>query len=95
MRCRYFLIKQCVIPSKSKNSILISNTFQNILDEFNRKPNKKSVDKGSEFYNRLMKSLIEKSHIEMCSAHNEGKFVAAERLIKILKNKIYKYLTSL
>ena len=42
-----------------------------------------------------MKSLIEKSHIEMCSAHNEGKFVAAERLIKILKNKIYKYLTSL
>ena len=27
--------------------------------------------------------------------HNEGKSVLAERLIRILKNKIYKYMTSI
>ena len=30
----------------------------------------------------------------MYSAHNEGKSVIAERFIRTLKNKIYKYLTS-
>ena len=31
----------------------------------------------------------------MYSTHNEGKFVVTERFIKTLKNKIYKYLTSI
>ena len=31
----------------------------------------------------------------MYSTHNEGKSVVAERLIKTLKNKIYKYMTSI
>ena len=30
----------------------------------------------------------------MYSAHNEGKSVVAERLIRSLRNKIYKYITS-
>ena len=32
---------------------------------------------------------------EMCSAHNEGKSVIAERFIRTLRNKIYKYMTSI
>ena len=43
-----------------------------------RKPNKILVDKGSEFFHRSMKSLLEKNDIEMYSAHNEGKSVVAE-----------------
>ena len=39
-----------------KKGITITNAFQNILDESNRKPNKIWVDKGSDFYNRSMKS---------------------------------------
>ena len=31
----------------------------------------------------------------MYSTHNEGKSVVAERFIRILKNKIYKYMTSI
>ena len=42
-----------------------------------------------------MKSWLEKNAIEMYSAHNEGKSIVAERFIKILKNKISKYMTSL
>ena len=38
-----------VIPLKDKKGITITNAFQKILDESNRKPNKIWVDKGSEF----------------------------------------------
>ena len=33
--------------------------------------------------------------IEICSRHNEGKSVVAERFIRALKTKIYKYMTSI
>ena len=58
------------------------------MNESNRKPNKIWVDKGSEFYNRSMKSLLEKNAIEMYSMHNGGKSVVAERFIGTLKNKV-------
>ena len=31
----------------------------------------------------------------MCSIHNDGKSVVAERFIRALKNKIYKHITSI
>ena len=40
-----------------------------------------------------MKSWLEKNDIEMYSVHNEGKSVVAERFVRTLKNKIYKYMT--
>ena len=83
-----------VIPLKDKEGIIITKTFKKILDESNRKPYKIWVDEGNEFYNRTMKSWLEKNDIEIYSTHNEGKSVAAERFIKTLKNKIYKYMTS-
>ena len=42
-----------------------------------------------------MKSWLEQNAIEMNSTHNEGKSVITERFIRILKNKIYKYITSI
>ena len=65
------------------------------MDESNRKPNKVWVDKGSEFYNRSMKSWLVKIDIEMYSTHNEGKSVVVERFVITLKNKIFKYMTSI
>ena len=78
---------------KSIKQITITNAFQNIFNESKRKPNKIREDKGSEFCNRLMKSYLLNSDREMFSTHKEGKSVIAERLIRILKNKIYKYMT--
>ena len=49
-----------VVPLKDKKVITIVNAFQKILDDSKRKPNKIWVDKGSEFYNRSMKSCLEK-----------------------------------
>ena len=59
-----------------------------------RKANKIWLDKVSEFYNRSMKSFLQNDDIEMYSTHNKGKSVVAERFIRTLKNKIYKYMTS-
>ena len=41
-----------------------------------------------------MKSRLDKNKIEMYSTHNERKSVITERFIRILVNKIYKYMTS-
>ena len=54
-----------VIPLKDKRGIAITNALQKILDKSNRKPNRKWVDKGSEFHNRSTKSHLEKDAIEM------------------------------
>ena len=78
-----------VVPLKDKKGISFVNEFQSILNKSNKKPNKILVDKGSEFYNRSMKSWLENNDIEMYSTHNEGKSVAAERFIRTIKNNIY------
>ena len=84
-----------VVPLKNKKGVSIVNAFQSILNKSNRKPNKIWVDKGSEFYNRSMKSWLGKNDIEMYSTRNERKSVVAERFIRTIKNKIYKHMTSI
>ena len=85
-----------VVPLKDKKGVTITNAFQKILKESNRrKPNKIWVDKGSEFYNNSFKKWLKDNDIEMYSIHNEGKSVVAERFIRTLKTKIYKYMTSI
>ena len=83
------------IPLKDKKGITITNDFQKILNESNRKLNKIWVDKGSAFYNRSMKSWLEKNYIELYPTYNEGKSVVAERFMGTLENKIYKYMNSI
>ena len=78
-----------VVPLKDKKG------FQIILKQSNRKPNKIWVDKGSEFYNAYVKKWLQDNNIVMYSTHNEEKSVVAERFIRTLKSKIYKYMTSI
>ena len=83
------------VPLKDKKGISIVNAFQKILDKSRRKPNKIWVDKGSEFYNNSFKKWLKDNNIEMYLIHNEGKSVVAERFFRTLKNKIYKYMTTI
>ena len=84
-----------IVPLKDKKGVSIVNAFQKILDDLTRKPNKIWVEKGSEFYNSSFKKWLTDNDIEMYSIHNEGKSVVAERFVKTLKTKIYKYMTSI
>ena len=52
------------------------------------------VDRGSEFYDNSFKKWLQDNDIIMYSTKNEGKSVIAESFFRTLKNKIYKYMTS-
>ena len=84
-----------VIPLKDKKGITITNAFQKLMEKSNRKLNRLWVEKGSDFYNRSMKVFLENNNIEMYSTSNEEKSVAAERFIRTLNDKTYKYMTSI
>ena len=84
----FFIKYAWVVPLKVKKGIMITNTFQNKLDESIRKPNKIQEDKGSEFYYRSMKSWLQDNDIDKYSIYSEEKSVITERFIKTLKNKI-------
>ena len=84
-----------VVPLKDKKGVSIVNAFQKVLDGSNRKPNKIWVDKGSKFYNSSFKKWLKDNDNEVYSIQNEGKSVVAERFIRTLKAKIYKYMTSI
>ena len=84
-----------IIPLKDKKGISIVKAFESILKKSNRKPNKLWVDKGGEFYNYSFRKWLQDNDIVMYSTHNEGKSVVAKRFIRAIKNKIYKYMTSI
>ena len=90
-----FIANLHVIPLKITKVLQLLMFLKKFLNESDRKPNKLWIDKGSKFYNRSMKSWLEKIDIEMYSTHNEGKSVVAEGFARTLENKIYKYMTSI
>ena len=71
---------------KKKNDITITNAFKKCLDRSNCKLKNIWVDKCSDFFNRSMKSWLEKI-IYKCIQR-----IIAERTVK---NKIYKFMTSI
>ena len=81
-----------VVPLKDKKGMIV-NTFNKIIKQSNRKPNKIWVDQGSEFYNCVFKKWLSDNDIIMYYTFNEGKSVIAERFMRTLKNKLYKHMT--
>ena len=90
-----FIKYALVVPLKDRKGTSIFNAFKSILKDSNRKPNKIWADKGSEFYNNYLKKWLQDNEVVMYSTYNEGKSAVLERFIKALKNKIYKYMTSI
>ena len=73
---------------KRQKGITIINAFQKMskskISESKskgRKPNKIWTDKGSELYNRSMKSWLQDNDIKLYSTHHEKKSVVAEKFI--------------
>ena len=82
-----FSIHACFICFKDKKDITITNAFQNILDESNRKQKTIQVDKGSKFYNRSIRLWLQDNDIEMYYTNNERKSVLAKRFIRTSMEK--------
>ena len=83
-----------VVPLKDKKGFSVTNAFNKIIKQSGRKPSKIWIDQGSEFYNHVFKRFLSNNNIIMYSTYNEGKSVVVERLIRTLKNKLYKHMTA-
>ena len=77
-----------------KKSITVTMVCQKNLDKLDRKANKIWVDKGSEFYNRSMKTWFQGNDTRMYSTLDDGKSVGAEWFIRNLKNKFCQHISS-
>ena len=60
---------------KIKKELQLLMLVSFFLDKSNLKPNKIWIDKGSDVYNRSIKSFLQSNDIEMYSMNNEGKSV--------------------
>ena len=47
-----------VVPLKDKKGISITNAFNKIIKQSNRKSNKIWIDQGGEFYNNVFKKMV-------------------------------------
>ena len=81
-------------PLKAKKHKTVLHGFIEIIIEFKRKLNKLWVAQERKFYYKPMRKCLEDNNVLMYSTHNEDKSVVAERLIKTLKDKIYKKVTA-
>ena len=84
-----------VVPLKDKKGISITNAFNKIIKQSNRKPNKIWVHQGGEFYDHVFKRWLSNNDIIMYSTFNEGKSVVVERFFRTLKNELYKHMTAI
>ena len=75
-----------VIPLKNKKGETVAEALKIIFEK--RKPEKLWTDKGTEFYNKDVKKLI-----EIYSTENEEKSSIVERWIRTMKEKMWKYFT--
>ncbi len=83
------------IPMIDKTAKSSLNALKSILD-VNMGYSRLYTDLGTEFYNKLVNSYLKSRNIKLYSVSSrEIKSCLAERAIKTVKQKIYKYLTSM
>ena len=75
-----------LIPLKNKKGETVADALKDIFKK--RKPEKLWTDKGKEFYNKDVKDLV-----ELYSTENEEKSSIAERWVRTIKEKMWKYFT--
>lgn len=84
-----------VAPLKSKSALSSLSALQAILDsEESKGTSRLFTDLGSEFYNSRVKAYLASKRVRLYSNFSrETKASLAERVIRTIKTKIYKYLT--
>ena len=78
-------------PLKTKQGNEVIKAFESIFAE--RRPYKIRTDRGAEFTGRLTKQYFKEEGVIHFVTHNEVKANYAERVIKTIKGRIFKYFT--
>ena len=80
------------VPVKAKNGENMVTAFDLLLKQMPMKPHRIFSDKGTEFKNSLMKEFFHKEEIQKLEAtHSTVKASLAERAIRNIKQRIYRY----
>ena len=79
-------------PLKSKHAKTVLKAFREVLEE-SGKPNRIRTDLGTEFKNKFLKDFFKKEGINHYFVMNETKAAMAERVIRTIKKKMYRYFT--
>ena len=80
-----------IVPLLSKSSKDMMQGFQTLFEATTRRPLKLRTDNGMEFRNRAVKKLLQNEGINAYTTKNETKANYAERVIRTLKNMMYRY----
>lgn len=81
------------IPLKSKTEKSLVEAFRHIF-RTGRQPKKLQTDKGTEFLNKGVQSLLRNYGVHFFTTNNETKASVVERFNRTLKTKMWKYFTS-
>ena len=78
------------VPLKNKNAQTIKDSFENILISSKRKPNLIESDRGKEFYNNIIQSLLNNNSIKLYSRNTHLGAVFAENFNKSIRDLLKK-----
>lgn len=79
-----------VVPVKTKTKSEIATAFINIITLSRRQPINLQTDHGTEFYNDVFQKVTKRYHINHYSTYSIMKASLVERLIRTIKNKLFK-----
>ena len=81
-----------IVPLKTKTGKAVTEGFKKVFSD--RVPSRLWVDKGKEFYNKTLQSLLDKEKVIMYSTENEEKSSIVERWNRTMKRHMWKYFTA-
>jgi len=82
-----------MVPLKQKTGAAVAAAFQSIFNG-GRTLKKLWVDKGKEFYNKDVKSLLESKYCSLYSTEKQEKSCVVERWNRTMKEKMFKYFSA-
>jgi hypothetical protein len=74
---------------KHKTGVEVAHAMTDIISSSGRKPVQVWCDKGTEFYNRHVKKLV-----DLINSQNEEKSSVVERWSLTMNNRMFKYFTA-
>ena len=81
-----------IVPLKTKTGKEVAQAFRKLFH--NGQPSRFWTDKGTEFYNRQLKGVLEANNVMLYSTENEEKSSVVERWNRTMKNIMWKYFTA-
>lgn len=78
-------------PLKQKSATEVTKAFSSILKKAGRVPSNLQTDQGKEFFNSQFRKLMIENNINHYNTYTKTKAAIVERVMRTLKEKLYRY----